>query len=123
MITVFERIPDYFIERYNDELCAWGKNFAKIGVVKSIMLREGVFSDSSPNEEQGAKLMVVRLLARMSRQSRRVTVCPFSDMDEQLIAKHCEKMARLNISPRALLSEPKRPWLPFMPRIDKFNGG
>src|SRR5271157_3368733 len=117
MLTVFERIPDYFVERYDGELTAWGRNFGKIGPVKSIMLREGGFSDSSPDPEQGAKLMVVRLLALMERNKQRVTVCPYSDMDEQLIAKHCEKMERLNIGPRAVLREPARPWLPFMPRI------
>ena len=122
MITIFQRIPDYFIERYDDELTAWGRNFGKIGPVKSIMLREGCFSDPSPNEEQGARLFVVRLMAQMEKRSGspRVTVCPYSDMDEMLIFKHCEKMQRLNVPPRARLIEPERPWLPFMP--DYYNG-
>lgn len=123
MITVFEKIPDYFVERYDDELCAWGRNFGKIGPVKSIMLREGVFSDSSPDPEQGAKLMVVRLMALMEKFQRRVTVMPYSDADEMLIAKHCEKMQRLKVHPRQRLREPARPWLPFMPTLGKLNGG
>lgn len=119
MLTVFERIPDYFIERYDAELTAWGKNFGKIGAIKQIMLREGIFSDSSPDPEQGAKLMVVRLMACMEKHRQRVTVMPFSDMDEMLIIKHCEKMQRLNIHPRAQLREPARPWLPFWPTFGK----
>lgn len=35
MLTVFERIPDYFVERYDFEISAWGRAFQKIGPVKT----------------------------------------------------------------------------------------
>jgi hypothetical protein len=125
MITVgrvkVDRIPDYFMIRYDDEIVAWAANFAKIGPVKSIVLREGHLSEVSPNEEQGAELLQVRLLAKMSR--RGVEIEPYTKRDEEVIARHCAKMQRLRVDARAVLREPERPWLPFMPRIGKANGG
>lgn len=117
MLTVFEKIPDYFAERYNDEIEAWGRNFGKIGPVKAVVLKEGPFADLSPNPEQGAVLIQVRLIAKMERIAGRVTVSPLGERDQEMIAKHCEKMERLNIHPRKFWKEPERPWLPFMPSI------
>lgn len=117
MITVFEKIPDWFIEKYDREICEWARNFAKIGPVKSIILREGQFSDVSPDPEQGAVLMQVKLIARMERLRDRVTISPYDERDAELIAKHCRKMEALRVSPRMILREPDRPWLPFMPKV------
>lgn len=117
MITVFERIPDFFVERYDEELQAWGRNFAKVGPIKAIIIKEGPFSDLSPDPEQGAVLIQVKLLAQMERTRGRVTVAPLTEEDEAKIRRHCEKMARLNIHPRKFWKEPERPWLPFMPTV------
>jgi hypothetical protein len=121
-VTVFEYgsgrpMPDWFVERYDDELAAWGSNFSKIGPIKSVVLREGHFSDLSPDPEQGAVLLQVKLLAEVSSRRDRVTVRPLGDQDEMLIARHCEKMQRLGVHPRAILKEPERPGIPFMPTI------
>lgn len=115
MLTIFDRIPDFFVERYDDELTAWGKNFGKIGAVKTIVLREGYLADLSPNEEQGAVLLAVLLVAKMEKFRERVTVSPKTEQDEALIRRHCEKLERAGISPRAVLKEPERPFLPFVP--------
>jgi hypothetical protein len=117
MLTVFERIPDYFVERYNEEICAWGVNLGKIGPVKTIILKEGPFSDLSPAEDQGAILLGVRLIARMEMLRDRVTVSPFNERDEEIIARHCRKMQALGVGPRLFWKEPPRPGLPFMPNI------
>lgn len=121
-VTIFEYrsgrpMPDYFVERYDDELSAWGANFSKIGPIKNIVLREGHFADLSPQEEQGAVLLGVQLVAEVSSQRDRVVVRPLSDQDEALIARHCEKMQRLGVPARAVLREPARPGLPFLPRV------
>lgn len=121
-VTIFEYrsgrpMPDWFVERYDDELSAWGANFRKIGPIKHIVLREGYFSDLSPNEEQGAVLYRVALIAEVSSGRDRVTVRPVGEQDEALIARHCEKMQRLGVPARAVLKEPERPGLPFLPRI------
>ena len=115
MLTVFDKIPEYFAIRYDDEIQAWARNFSKIGPVKNIVLREGKFADLSPDPEQGAQLIQVKLIAKMERIQGRVTVSPFSERDQEMIAKHCEKMERLRVPPLAILKEPERPWLPFMP--------
>lgn len=119
MITVFDKIPDFFVERYDEELQAWGRNFSKVGPVKAVILKEGPFSDISPDPEQGAVLIQVKLMARMERARERVTVSPSTERDEELIRKHCEKMVRLNIHPRKFWKEPERPWLPFMPTVGR----
>jgi hypothetical protein len=117
MITVgrvkFSRIPDYFLERYDLEIAGWADNFAKIGPVKSFFLREGYLADLSPDAELGAVMIVVKLIAKMSRKG--VEISPLHPRDEELIGLHCEKLRRAGIASRAMLREPARPWLPFMP--------
>jgi hypothetical protein len=141
MITVgrvkVDRIPDYFMVRYDDEIEYFARNWKDLEMhnddpnqrIKSIFLREGYFSNRKTgylsneplNEEQGPEALQVKLLGKMSR--RGVEIEPYRKVDEVLIAKHCAKLMRLGISARAQLVEPERPWLPFMPRIGKANGG
>ena len=117
MLTVFEKIPDFFIERYDEELQAWGKNFRAIGPVKTFVLKEGHFADISPDPELGAVLLGCRLIARMERgftgRPPKMTVSPFDERDERIIANHCEKMIKLGIHPRQFWKEPPRPGMPF----------
>lgn len=121
-VTVFEYrsgrpMPDFFVERYEGEISAWGANFGKIGPIKHIVLREGYFSDLSPNEENGAVLYRVGLVAEVSSSRDKVTVRPLGEQDEALIARHCEKMQRLGVPARAVLKEPERPGIPILPKI------
>lgn len=121
-VTIFEYasgrpLPDYFVERYDDELLAWGANFRKIGPIKTVVLKEGYHADLSPNAENGAILLAVRLVAEVSSRRDRVTVRPLGEQDEALIARHCEKMIRLGIPANAVLREPARPGIPFLPRV------
>lgn len=119
MLTVFERVPDFFVERYDEELQAWGRNFGKIGPVKSVVLKEGVFSDVSPDPEHGAVLIQVKLIAKMERLRERVTVSPLTERDEAMIRQHCEKLQKLGIHPRQFSKEPARPWIPFLPTVGR----
>lgn len=119
MITVgrvkFDRLPDYFLERYDQEIAAWAENFAKIGPVKAFVLREGHLADLSPDPEQGAVLIQVKLMARLSRKG--VEIEPWTKRDEVLIALHCEKLMRAGMPARGFTKEPERPFMPFMPMI------
>lgn len=117
MITVFEKIPDFFVERYDEELQAWGHNFGKVGPVKAIVLKEGPFADESPDPSVGPVLIQVKLLARMEREKVRVTVAPLGEEDEAKIRRHCEKLVRLGVHPRQFWKEAPRAWLPFMPTL------
>lgn len=126
-VTIFEYrngrpMPDWFVVKYDDELSAWGANFLKIGPIKTIVLREGYLSDLSPDPEQGAVLLGVKLYAEVSARRDRVTVRPLSEQDEALIARHCEKMERAGVDPRAVLREPARAGIPFMPDHVKPGG-
>ena len=117
MRTCFEKIPDYFVERYDAELVAWGANFKKVGPIKKIVLREGMLADPSPREEYGPQLIQVELVAEVTRDPFMVTVRPLSERDEALIARHCEKLQRAGVPARARLIEPPRPWVPFVPNL------
>lgn len=112
-------LPEWFMGRYDTEIAAWADNFEKIGPIKSIVLREGQLADCSPDPEQGAVLIQVKLICKMS--SKGVEIGPFTERDRRLIAIHCQKMERLKVSPRLVLAEPTRPWLPFMPTVGRPN--
>jgi hypothetical protein len=119
MITVgkvkIDRIPDFFLERYDQEIAAWAGNFEKIGPVKTFVLKEGHLANVSPDPEQGAELVGVKLIAKMS--SRGVEIEPLTWKDEVLIALHCEKLKKAGIGSKTFTPEPVRPGLPFFPNI------
>lgn len=113
-------LPEYFVKRYGLELREWGRNFARIGLEKTIVLREGTLSDLSPDVEQGAVLRGVKLKAeidRMKMDEIRIIISPKTEADERMIANHVQKMTEVGIKPTAQLVEPPRPGLPFMPNI------
>lgn len=119
MITMgtvkIDRIPEFFLSRYDHEIAAWASNFAKIGPVKSFILKEGHLAKPSPDPEHGAELLQVKLIAKMSRKG--VEISPHTPRDETLIALHCEKLSRAGIGSKTFTPEPTRPGLPFFPNI------
>ena len=110
-----DRIPDFFLERYDQEIAAWANNFDKIGPVKSFILREGHLANPSPDPEQGAELIQVKLIAKMSRKG--VEITPYTQRDQTLIWLHCEKLQRAGLGSKQFTKEPVRPGLPFLPTI------
>lgn len=114
----FIDIPEYFLIRYTKEINAWAENIRKIGLVKGFVLREGHLSDLSPDPEQGAQLIQVKLKCRP--WSKGVEILPYSERDKKLIRDHCKKLQDAGLPADAFTQEPERPWLPFMPdRISK----
>ena len=119
-VTAVFNLPDYFVERYGFELREWGRNLKKIGLVKTIVLREGTVSDLSPDPEIGAVLLGVKLRAKIERvagDELRLVISPASEMDERTVRKHVEKMTRLGVPAIASLVEPPRPGVPAFPNI------
>lgn len=115
-------VPEYFVMRYQLELRQWAANFKKIGTTKHIILREGSLSELSPDEQLGAALVQVTLtvkIERMQGDEIRLVVSAADEEQERRIRKHCEKMERNRIPAGAVLVEPERPYMPFMPKIDK----
>lgn len=119
MITMgrvkIDGIPEYFLERYDQEIAAWAQNFEKIGPVKSFILKEGHLARPSPDPEQGAELIQVKLIAKMSRKG--VEIGPYTPRDKTMIWLHCEKLQRAGMGSRTFTAEPPRPGLPMFPTI------
>jgi hypothetical protein len=113
--TRFVNIPEYFLERYAPEINAWAENIRKVGLVKAFVLREGHLADLSPDPEQGAVLIQVKLKCRPWIGG--VEILPLEERDERLIKNHCEKLQRAGLPARAFTKEPERPWLPFTPTV------
>lgn len=111
----FIDVPEWFVARYDDEINAWAANIRKIGLIKSFVLKEGHLADMSPDPDQGAVLLQVKLMCKPWRGG--VEILPLTEQDRELIAKHVRKMERNKVSPRAVLKEPPRPGLPFLPNI------
>lgn len=114
-------VPEYFVLRYQLELREWARNLKKIGTTKHIVLREGSLADMSPDDELGAVLVQVTLKVRVERiqgDELRLVVSAADEEQELRIAKHCEKMERNRIPAGAVLVEPERPFVPFMPKVD-----
>ena len=120
-VSAVFNLPEYFVARYSYELREWGRNLKKIGLVKTIVLREGTLSDLSPDPEIGAVLLGVKLQAKIERMDNgadlRLIIAPATEKDEMIIAKHCEKMTRVGIPAVANLVEPPRPGMPAFPNI------
>ena len=115
----FVDLPDYFLRRYCGEINRWAENVRKIGLVKTIVLNEGVFSELSPEPEYGAVLLGVRLECRpwvgMLDQQIGIEIGPLEEADRVVIARHVEKMERLGVRAEDLVVEPPRVGMPFMP--------
>lgn len=117
-------VPEYFVLRYQFELREWSRNLGKIGTTKHIVLREGTLAEVSPDPEQGAELLRVELHCKAERLSGdELQIVVYADeRNEWLIRRHCEKMQKAGVPPGAVLVEPERPGLPFMPTVTPIAG-
>lgn len=118
--TVFEGIPDYFVERYDFDWRRWGSNFKQYGLNYRVIVREGGLADLSPNEEQGAVLLGVDMTCEIERRAgsvHKITVKVADEQSKAIMLRHCEKMQRVGIPARSVLVEPPRAGLPFLPRV------
>ena len=116
--SVFHHIPDFFIERYLEEINAWAANYRKIGNEKTIVLKEGQFADVSPAEDQGPVLLGVKLIAEYERVRDRMNIRPKTERDKDIIRNHCRKMEGLGIKSRLYFKEPARPGIPIFPTVN-----
>lgn len=114
------KLPEYFVKRYGLELHEWGRNMAKLGMSKTVVLREGTLSDISPAEDQGAVLRGVVLKAEKVRQKNDeiyLLISCATEADERIMRNHVQKMTGRGIPAVAELVEPVRPGMPFMPTV------
>ena len=78
-------IPDYFLERYEDEFNAWAAQIPRgeFHPLRLFTFNEGDVAPWSPDREQGKQLLGAWLLARLSRQG--VEIEPYREADREAI--------------------------------------
>lgn len=95
MITVFERIPDLFVELYDPQFKTWAAEFRMRGPKCAIVFTP--VPGSAPVFDGEGRIVAAGcwLLAEMDRsqpQMPRVVIRPATNHDEEMIAKHCRAM-------------------------------
>lgn len=90
MVTVFERIPDAFVELYDAQFRRWAENFGRVGRVAAFRLRRPVEPLVMARDRR--KIIGVRLEAEVD--GGRMVVRPQTDADAEAIARHVVDMRR-----------------------------
>jgi len=115
-MSQIRNIPDYFLQRYQDEFAKWAAYRDEKGRWPSTWLftfNEGDIAESSPDPEQGKQLLGAWLFGRRSRAG--IEIEPYSESDRAAIIKHCERMEAARVPAWAKLREPERPGIPVIP--------
>lgn len=89
MLTVFEKIPDVFVEAYDPQFRAWARNFKKVGRVAAFRLQRPI--DPLPFAKDQRRIVGVRLEAEVDTsqpQNPRIVIRPQTDADEDAIKRH-----------------------------------
>lgn len=97
MLTVFEKIPDLFVDLYDLELKAWARSFKTAGPRRGILLKPvpGAPVRMSPNPELGPAMIGVTLVAEYRGTiigAERMVIRPAEESDEEAIRRHVEEM-------------------------------
>lgn len=93
MLTVFEQLPDVFVELYDAEFRAWAANFKKVGRVAAFKLKQPVEPLVVARDQR--RIVGVRLQADLDRskpQMPRMVIRPQTDADAEAIARHVVDM-------------------------------
>lgn len=95
MITVFEKIPDLFIEMYDDQFKTWAHEFQKRGPYAAIVFnrvpgRPVILGADGEPVWKGAWLEAD--VDRSQPQMVRVVIKPRTEHDAEMIEKHCREM-------------------------------
>lgn len=99
MITVFERIPDLFVELYDPQFQTWAREFRTRGTECAIVfnLPPGkVPLLDGEGRRIAAGCWLSAEIDRSRPQTPRVIIRPKTEHDEEMIAKHCREM-RLHV--------------------------
>jgi hypothetical protein len=101
VLTVFEKIPDVFVDHYDSSFQVWAREFRSRGPKCAIPL------DRKPGErvlldgEGRAVMKGVWLVAEVDRskpQAPRLVIRPADEQSEQMIAQHVREMAGVWLS-------------------------
>lgn len=90
MITVFERIPDVFVEVYDAALRRWGREFRTMGPRVTIRLRTPL--EPSALAADPRRTVGVVLVAMLDGD--RMVVRPANEANEEAIRRHAAELRR-----------------------------
>lgn len=97
MLTVFERIPDPFVQAYDGQFQTWAREFRKRGnrccVLFSRAPGAAVLLDEGGRPIQHGAWLVAELDKSKPREPK-IVIRPADDFNEELIAKHSKEMQR-----------------------------
>lgn len=100
MITVFEKIPDLFVEMYDPQFAQWAREFRTRGQFAAIVFDrvpgQGVIlgPDGKP-VWKGAWFEAEVDLSVVDRP--RVVIKPRTLHDEEMVDRHCREMSRFRL--------------------------
>lgn len=95
MITVFERIPDPFVQAYDRQFQTWAREFRKRGPRCAIVFDRPLGQPALLDGEGRVIAKGAWLVAEVDRslpQSPRVVIRPADEHAEELIAQHTREM-------------------------------
>lgn len=95
MLTVFEKIPDLFVEIYDPQLKTWAAEFRTRGPKCAIVFNPApgakpLFDGEGRMVAAGAWLAAE--VDRSQPQNPRVIIRPATEHDEEMIARHCREL-------------------------------
>jgi len=94
MMTVFDGIPEIFIERYDALFQKWGREFARRGRKVAIVF-DRMPDEAAVKDEEGRDVLVgAWLTAEVDVRDRTMVVRPATDWDRHMIDVHCSKLRR-----------------------------
>jgi hypothetical protein len=99
MITVFEHIPDIFVEHYDKHFQTWGREFRTRG--RKVAIAFDLMPGEAPKFDAEDRFVWVGawFLANVETVlgETRVIIRPASDHDRHLIEEHCWKLKRYTL--------------------------
>lgn len=93
-VTVFERIPDLFVELYDFQFRVWARDFRKRGPRQAILFQRPPGAPLELDEEARVIQHGAWLVAEPQGDGV-MKIRPATEQDAELIARHCHEMRGL----------------------------
>ena len=101
MMTVFEKIPDLFVEMYDAQFVTWAREFQKRGQFAAIVFDRvpGQAVLLGPDGRPAWKgAWFEAEVDRSAPQNIRVVIKPRTPHDEEMVDRHCREMSRFRLN-------------------------
>lgn len=94
MLTVFEKIPDLFVQVYDPLFQQWARNFKRVGKKAVLKFRKPLEPSALATDRR--RIVGVVLLAEVERNAKgvttRVTIRPADEANEEAIRRHTAEL-------------------------------